>query len=425
MLYSAAMVHLALLLIGANALRPHWRVLTLLGLSCISLGAVLAIDVWNGVDVFTVDVLGVVLFVYGLCGFIAAITIGARKSGPALIRSGVFMVGGAVVYDTPFDHDLTAMAVFGTAFLVDGLIRILTAAFVRFPRWRWAIAGASLEVGLAVVIYAGWPVAHTLAAPFTLGVALAMTGWAMIRMAVQLRDLPDGASVTALPFFSARNWHARDTQLSLEDLSDTWNSQQPLTVCIWTPVRSVADAQRALVVDRYVAAVDRKGVISTGHSALEVRPDLYVSHYPGIEVDHSTRDFSRILRASDENDIPGRFLPSHAEEVADWCPPDRKIQFHRFNEPALRRFWAHYSTDTTYNLTRRNCSSTVAMSLDAAMEGVLGEGRPVRCLMRLFLDPNMYLLALLRGRAESMTWTPGLMLDYATRLELVTQKARA
>lgn len=252
-----------------------------------------------------------------------------------------------------------------------------------------------------------------------------MTGWALIRMAVQLRDLPEKASVTALPFFSARNWHARDIRLSSEDASDTWSNPQHLTVCIWTPIRSVADTQRALVVDRYVAAVDRKGVISTGHSALEVKPGLYISHYPGIEVDHSTRDFSRILRASDENDIPGRFLPSHAAEVADWCAPDRKIQFHRFNEHALRRFWAQYSTDATYNLTRRNCSSTVAMALDAAMEGVLGEARPIRRLIRLFLDPDMYLLALIRGRAESMTWTPGLMLDYATRLEAVTQRPRA
>ncbi len=64
--------------------------------------------------------------------------------------------------------------------------------------------------------------------------------------------------------------------------------------------------------------------------------------------------------------------------------------------------------------------------LDAAIEGVFAHEPPVRRLARLFLDPNMYLLALLRGRAESMTWTPGLVLDYAARLQAVTQpKARA
>lgn len=126
------MVHLALLLIGANALRSHWRFLVALGLLCIAFGLMLAIDVWNGVDVFTIDVVGIVLFTYGLCDFLAAIAIGPRRSGPALIRSMIFMLGGAVVYDTPFDHDVTAMVIFGTAFLADGLLRIVTAMLCAF-----------------------------------------------------------------------------------------------------------------------------------------------------------------------------------------------------------------------------------------------------------------------------------------------------
>jgi len=380
------MVHLALLLIGAKALQPHWRTLVALGLVCIAFGAVLVADVWNGVDIFTIDVVGAVLFVYGLIDFGAALFIGARRSRPALLRGLVFMVCGFLAYNFPADRNVGATVILGTAFALDGVLRVLTAATVRFRTWRWA-----------------------------------MTGLAFFRLGRQLRLLPPGASVTALPLFSHLNWHAR-TPLPDPDVQAPWTHPDPMTVYVWTPIGSALDPRRRPVVDRYVAAVDRKGVISTGHSALDCPPELYVSHYPGVEIDHSPTDFTHLLRATSENDIRGRFLPSHEAEVADWCPPDRHVNFHRYNRNALAQFWQGYSQDDTYNLTRRNCSSTVIMALDSAIEGVFGHERPGARLLRLFLDPNMYLLALLRGRAESMTWTPGLVLDYATRLQAVTQR---
>jgi uncharacterized membrane protein HdeD (DUF308 family) len=416
------MVHLALLLIGAKALQPHWRTLVALGVFCMAFGAVLVADVWNGVDIFTIDVVGAVLFFYGLIDLGAALFIGARRSSAAIVRGLVFMVCGFLAYNFPADRNLGATVILGTAFALDGALRILTAVTVRFHTWRWALAGAIGELILAVLVFADWPLHHHLTAPFCLGLAVAMTGLAFFRIGRQLRHLPPGASVTALPLFSHLNWHAR-TPLPNPDSAAPWSHAAPLTVYVWTPTGSALDPLRRPLVDRYVAAVDRKGVISTGHSALDCPPELYVSHYPGVEIDHSPTDFTHMLRATSENDIRGRFLPSHEAEVADWCPPDRHIEFHRYNRNALRQFWSDYSRDDTYNLTRRNCSSTVVMALDAAIEGVFSHERPGPRLLRLFLDPNMYLLALLRGRAESMTWTPGLVLDYAARLQAVTQRA--
>lgn len=52
------------------------------------------------------------------------------------------------------------------------------------------------------------------------------------------------------------------------------------------------------------------------------------------------------------------------------------MAFRRFNAAALLAYWESYARDTTYNLTARNCSSTVARLLDAAMEGSLDDGRP-------------------------------------------------
>ena len=95
--------------------------------------------------------------------------------------------------------------------------------------------------------------------------------------------------------------------------------------------------------------------------------------------------------------------------------------FRRFSPGRLRAFWAAYRQDATYNLTNRNCSVVVALALDAALEGVLGRDTGLPRLLRLATHPDLYLATLLRKRAQSMTWTPGLVLDYARALHRVVE----
>src|SRR3954454_8802895 len=83
------------------------------------------------------------------------------------------------------------------------------------------------------------------------------------------------------------------------------DDEAALTVHVWTPVGSAkGEARRQPIVDRYIAAVDRNGVISTGHAALEAPDGIYVSLYPAVEFDRSPDDFARLLRATRENDVP-------------------------------------------------------------------------------------------------------------------------
>jgi hypothetical protein len=175
------------------------------------------------------------------------------------------------------------------------------------------------------------------------------------------------------------------------------------------------------LIDRYVAAVDANGVISTGHAALEVAPDLYISHYPAQEIEHSPDDFRALLRASKANDVPGRFQPAYAIEAAGWCDSSARVLFERYDVARLRAFWGHYRQDTTYNLTNRNCSSTVAAALESALEGTLGAGRGLATFLRALVNPELWVAAQLRRHAESMAWTPGLVLDYARALRVAIE----
>lgn len=281
-----------------------------------------------------------------------------------------------------------------------------------------------IEVGLAIGILFSWPVSHLLTVPFCFALLLLTSGYALVRMALPLRQLPEGGSVTSLPLYAARNWHggvARPVIPASEDVCA--EGDELLNVYVWTAVGSIKDPERRLLIDRYIAAIDKKGVISTGHAALEMPPDLYISHYPANDIDHSTDDFRAILSAGRENDVPGRFNESLAQEAADWCEPDQKVAFRLFNPQALRTFWEAYSQDKTYNLTARNCSTTVIQALDATMEGASYSGRLWRDLFKIISNPQFWLLRLVCGRAEAMTWTPGLVLDYARLLRSVVERS--
>ncbi len=164
---------------------------------------------------------------------------------------------------------------------------------------------------------------------------------------------------------------------SVRDLGEQESARgAELVVHVWTPTGGEQALQRRPVIDRYIAAVDVRGVISTGHAALELAPDLYISHYPATEIERSPEDFGRLLRATTANNVPGRFQPSYRQEVAGWCEATMHVRFADFDAARLRAFWAAYQRDDTYNLTRRNCSSAVAHALDAALEGVLAQQVP-------------------------------------------------
>ncbi|MET3579059.1 uncharacterized membrane protein HdeD (DUF308 family) [Mesorhizobium robiniae] len=416
------MIRLVFLLLGARALKPVWQLLTAAGVVWMLVGIAILFDLSDGALSVVLDTLAVFLVVEGLVELAAAISAGLRQHWIDALRGIAFLFAAFLVFDVPWDNNIGAAIVFGAAFLVDGLFRIGSAFVIHSPRWRVGIVAGLIEISLAIGILMSWPVPHQLTVPFCFALLLLTSGYALVRMALPLRQLPEGGSVTSLPLYAARNWHGGTARPAIPAREDVWaKGADVLNVYVWTAVGAIKDPERRILIDRYVAAVDKKGVISTGHSALEMPPDLYISHYPFDDIDHSPDDFRAILSAGHENDVAGRFNESLAQESAAWCEPDQKVTFHRFNPQALRIFWEAYSQDKTYNLTARNCSTTVIQALDAALEGSSYSGHIWRDLFKIISNPQFWLLRLVRGRAESLTWTPGLVLDYTRLLHSVVE----
>jgi len=413
------MIKLVLLLLGSDTIRGRWSVVAACGGAAMFLAATILADAADGVVAVTTETFGYILVFDGAAGL--ALVLGPRTASNRLhlLRSLGLLVLGLLIIDMPWRNDIANSLLFGLAFLADGITRIASAAVVRFRRWRWVMAGGIAELGLAALALASWPVSYQKTVPFCIGVFLLLSGTAAMRISLMLRRIPSGASVLALPAFAARGWYAavpdRPSSAGAPD------GESKLILHVWTPTGSIAAAQRRPVLDRYIAAVDREGRISTGHAALEMPPSLYISHYPRTEIDRNAADFARQLRATAENDVPGRFLTSYAEEAGGWTEADAHVVFHRFDGGRLRAFWEAYRQDDTYNLTNRNCSVTVAVALDVALEGSAGNVLTPWRMLRLMANPDLWIAAHLRHRAEAMTWTPGLVLDYARAMRRVVE----
>lgn len=411
------MIRLILLLLGAQPLRTYWWAFIALAVASCLLGLVFVTHLFDTAIIVIIDIIGIAFVIEGVIRLLALAAIGFPNATVPVLKSLGFFALGFITIDVPWDDNIVATIVIGGALLIDGVFRLGSAIVIRSERWRQAVVVAVLELVMAGLIWTPWPIPNRHTVPFCLGVILIAASGSLCRLGLQLRRLPPGASVTDLPLFAGPNWHGRGSLRAAQALAAQWSNDSPLTVHIWTPLGSAVDPERRPVIDRYIAAVDQNGVILTGHAALSLPPGTYVSLCPANDIDRSPDEFGRLLRAGPENDIPGKFKSSLEEESTAWRRPDREVNFHRYNAAALQAFLALYRQTEVYNLTRRNCSSTVALSLDAAVEGALGQERPWRALFLLLTDPAMWLLALWRARAEAMTWTPGLVLDYAQTLQ--------
>ena len=342
---------------------------------------------------------------------------GSGVGGQRILRyvKGIAVVVAAVFAGHHHGHFLLSM-IFGTLFLVDGLLQCTAAWMVRYRRWNVAFAWGVVEILLAIFFYQPYPTHYVGTVPYCLGLLLMFGGMHMLSLAARVRRLtrnpafatspapalaPDLDDARDRPHFAQSEWDGPPA-----------DGEHALTVHVWTPTgTSKAEAQRYPVIDRYIAAVDVNGVISTGHAALESPEGIYISLYPGVEIDRSPDEFTRILRATRENDVPGLFQPDYATESKAWCPSTVRVRIRNYDPSKLDAFWTSYRQNLTYNLTHRNCSSTVSNALEAALDGAVWRLKGARAgwgaFVRLLLTPELWVAAQIRKRAVTMAWTPG------------------
>ncbi|GGF77606.1 hypothetical protein GCM10007301_41920 [Azorhizobium oxalatiphilum] len=416
------MIQLALLLIGADAMRRRWWVLAGLGIALLVLAALLVADLVDGLTFVAAQAFGLVFLAQGvvaLIGVARATTLGGRLLHG--LKAGLMLLAGLLVMGHMYNSEHLLAWLLCISLVLDGLTRIGLIALVRFRRWALSVAIAAAEIGVAILLVAEWPLPHAYNVPVCIAILLMGWGLDVLRIGLWLRREPEEMGLFALPAFGARNWNENAPVLVRSDVPEA-PPESPLTVRIWTPLGSAEVTERRPVVDRYLAARDVNGGMSTGHSALEYGA-LYISHWPGHEIDPNL-PVMQLFDGGKAGDMPGLFQPSYAAEHAAWCACTQTVQLEHFSVRRLRAYWAGYRQDATYNLTNRNCSSAVVGALDSALEGVLLSRFPLLRLIALQFNPDLWAAAYLRSRAHSMCWTPGMVLDYAQALKRIVERSR-
>lgn len=368
------MIQIVLLLFGVEFVRTKAKYLMLIGILWGVLGVSIFIDGLDGVTYFPLRVFGTLLLVESLITLsIASSGVGAQKA-VLYFKGAIFCSVSILILSNRAYSNLLLAIVFGFAFFVIGLFIISSAWVVRYPHWKNAMLGGIAQIIFALFMFSPYPTHYKATVPVFLGTLMLISGINTARLALRARQISEGASIFDLLAPSNIQNDLTKHQVSLTSDSSNADFIGPLTVHIWTPVGTANTSPiHRPVINRYIAAVDADGVISTGHAALELSPDIYISLYPESDIDRSPSEFLNILKATQDNNVPGVFQPNYATEAANWCESDRKIYFTQYNGIALLRYWKGYRMTTTYNLTYRNCSSSVAYALEASLEGVLSE----------------------------------------------------
>lgn len=414
------MVQLLLLLLGASFIRRRWWVIGCAGFVWMLLGALFFADAFIEEIRIPVAYFAAPLVLDAVIS-LAATVLSRRARMLRLVKAAVFLAVAGLLIAVPHHSAFAVAMIVGTFLSLDGFWRAGSAVVVRFPDWPPSFAKGVFELAMGLWSLSPWPSNYRAEVGSDVGLLLMVSAAGLLGLALRLRYMAADATLSSI---LSTGWPQMPTPAELmegpeEAEAPARGRRETALVHVWTPTGALPRLHHGI--ERYIAATDAAGHISTGHSALELPPGLYISHYPAQEIDQSPSDFARLLRATPDNNVPGRFLPSYAEERADWCPSSFQISIHGIDGAALRAFWAEYRRDDTYNLTNRNCSSAVVKALDAGLEGVLEPVVTWGLVADLILSPEFWAAGMLRHRATTMAWTPGLVLDYARALSAILE----
>lgn len=153
------------------------------GLVWIALGIAIITDAADGITAVATETFGWLVVLEGVIALSFPIGASAPGTRLATVKAIALLLFGLLIVDMPWHNDIAKSLLFGVALATHGLVRIAAATVIRFARWRTAMAGGFLELGLAGLAVMDWPVSCEMTVPLCIAVALILTGWAIVRVA--------------------------------------------------------------------------------------------------------------------------------------------------------------------------------------------------------------------------------------------------
>lgn len=421
-------MNILLLLFGPGDLRRSRSYLAMLSVLLLGAGAFIIIDASDTVTLITLEAFGWVMAVIGLAKLAFSMMSGASGLPSLFGFQGIILVIlGIAIADFPSESGNAIPWLFGLALLLNGTYQVLSAIVIRYPLWGWFLASGIGHLVLGGFVFLHWKEAVAWVVPLFLGAGFCLMGLSTLCTTLRLgRYLKSKENWNAemavryfLDFHVPRRFHKQYLPVEPKEPPEVGRPHGDLLVHIWTPTTVAKVDENRNLVSRYVAARDQEGKFSVGHAALEMSPDIYISHCDGDPTAFACSD--EVWRTLRSKDVPGVFLPSFEEEIKTYMMPSVTVRFRNFKEDQLRTFWAVYRIITAYNFTNRNCSVAVALALEAALMGSLANGSRFRTLLDLITRKDLWVAHFIRWKAREMVWTPGMMLDYALALQRLVE----
>ena len=421
-------MNLAMLLLGPGNLRKSRWYIIFLGAFLLCSGLFIVIDASDTVTLIGLEAFGWVMVVMGLAKM--AFSILASGGGmPSFyaIQGIVFVIIGISIAEFPDQSGNAVPWLFGLALILNGLYQALSALVIRYPNWKWFLTSGVGHILFGGILFFEWKQAVSWVVPLFLGGGLILIGLTTLRTALRLGRYiaKEGDDpVMAVRYFLDSHVAGRFRRQYMAEEPvlppDAGGECGDLLVHVWTPTTVAGLERDPNLVGRYVATQNNEGKYTVGHSALEMNPDIYISHCDGDPTAFDSGD--EVWKTLRSKDVSGVFLESFEEEIKTYVLPSATIRFRNYSAGQLRTFWALYRQVPDYNFTNRNCSVAVALSLEVALMGCLGTGHRFRTLLSLLTSKDLWVAHFIRWKAREMVWTPGMMLEYAVALQRVVEE---
>ena len=171
-------------------LKHQWIWFLVLGIALAVLGGI-AIGVAPFTAVATVALFGLLILASGIAQSIAAFW-SAKWSGVTLhlIIGILYIVIGVLVIDHPLEAAAGFALLVAAAFIVGGVIKLVTAIREQFFGWGWMLLNGVVSLLLGMAIISHFPASIVVIGVFV-GLDLIFAGVAWILFALALRNLAD------------------------------------------------------------------------------------------------------------------------------------------------------------------------------------------------------------------------------------------
>jgi uncharacterized membrane protein HdeD (DUF308 family) len=191
------MVRLVMILLGVDYLRTRWRSLQIAGWVSLVLGVVVFIDALDNALYFPITPFALLLLLEGIGTLAVAWTGMGGQRTLRYVKGFAFCLAAALILAGHHHGNFILSMIFGTLFLADGLLQIVSARVVRYRTWRLAVTGGALEIALAIFFFQPFPTHYLGTVPYCLGLGLMFGGWNLILLSTRVRRLASNPAVAS------------------------------------------------------------------------------------------------------------------------------------------------------------------------------------------------------------------------------------